>query len=326
MADLRTREGHALRVAIVGGGVIGLSCALELRDAGHDVTVLARDELGDTTSARAGAVWFPFRAAPADRVLAWGARTFERFETLAADPATGVRMQRGRVLHRSPAPDLWWTVAVPSVTAIDDPAELPDGVLSASECTVPVIDMSYYLPWLQAQCDARGVQTHRTEISELDEAFEHGDLVVLAAGLASTDFASDADVVPVRGQTVRLKNPGYFEWTLDYANPDGLTYVIPRLDEIVCGGTDEEGEWGLDLDPAVEAGVLERVRALIPELREAPITSRAVGLRPGRREVRVETIPDAQGRPVIHCYGHGGSGVTLSWGCAEAVAALTAQL
>ena len=51
-----------------------------------------------------------------------------------------------------------------------------------------------------------------------------------------------------------------------------------------------------------------------------------MGLRPGRREVRVETIPDAQGRPVIHCYGHGGSGVTLSWGCAEAVAALTAQL
>ena len=174
MADLRTREGHALRVAIVGGGVIGLSCALELRDAGHDVTVLARDELGDTTSARAGAVWFPFRSAPADRVLAWGARTFERFEALAADPATGVRMQRGRVLHRSPAPDLWWTVAVPSVTTIDDPAELPDGVLSASECTVPVIDMSYYLPWLQAQCDARGVQTRRTEISALEEAFEHG--------------------------------------------------------------------------------------------------------------------------------------------------------
>ena len=149
---------------------------------------------------------------------------------------------------------------------------------------------------------------------------------MLAAGLTSNDFAADADLVPVRGQTVRLKNPGYFEWTIDDANPDGLTYVIPRRDEIVCGGTDEEGEWGLDLDPAVEAGVLERVRALIPELREAPITSRAVGLRPGRREVRVETIPDAQGRPVIHCYGHGGSGVTLSWGCAEAVAALTAQL
>ena len=271
-------------------------------------------------------MWFPFRSAPAARVLGWGARTFERLEALTADPETGVRMQRGRVLHRTANPDLWWTAAVPSVTTIDDPAELPDGVVSASVCTVPVIDMSRYLPWLQAQCDARGVQTVRRELTDLDEAFERGDLVVLAAGLASNDFADDADVTPIRGQTVRLKNPGYFEWTLDYGNPAGLTYVIPRIDEIVCGGTDEEGEWGLELDPAVEAGVLERVRALIPELRDAPITSRAMGLRPGRHEVRVETIPDAQGRPVIHCYGHGGSGVTLSWGCAEEVAALAGVL
>jgi len=29
---------------------------------------------------------------------------------------------------------------------------------------------------------------------------------------------------------------------------------------------------------------------------------------------------------VIHCYGHGGAGVTLSWGCANEVTQLVSEL
>ena len=47
------------------------------------------------------------------------------------------------------------------------------------------------------------------------------------------------------------------------------------------------------------------------------------GLRPGRPTVRLERGADlADGTPLIHHYGHGGSGITLSGGCAEEVAAL----
>jgi D-amino-acid oxidase len=41
-----------------------------------------------------------------------------------------------------------------------------------------------------------------------------------------------------------------------------------------------------------------------------------VGLRPGRPQVRLETERRPAG-PVVHCYGHGGAGITLSWGCAD---------
>jgi D-amino-acid oxidase len=46
-----------------------------------------------------------------------------------------------------------------------------------------------------------------------------------------------------------------------------------------------------------------------------------VGLRPARPAVRLEAVPHAGGEPggVVHCYGHGGAGVTLSWGCADDV-------
>ena len=63
--------------------------------------------------------------------------------------------------------------------------------------------------------------------------------------------------------------------------------------------------------------VLER---LMPggQIINAEIIEDIVGLRPGRTEVRLEKEL-ISGKTVIHNYGHGGSGVTLSWGCAEEV-------
>jgi D-amino-acid oxidase len=48
-----------------------------------------------------------------------------------------------------------------------------------------------------------------------------------------------------------------------------------------------------------------------------------VGLRPGRSTVRLEEAePLSSGARVVHNYGHGGAGVTLSWGCAREVVTL----
>jgi D-amino-acid oxidase len=55
------------------------------------------------------------------------------------------------------------------------------------------------------------------------------------------------------------------------------------------------------------------------------ITER-VGLRPVRPSVRLEAEPLSAGRVLWHNYGHGGAGVTLSWGCAaELTAAVLAR-
>jgi D-amino-acid oxidase len=148
-----------------------------------------------------------------------------------------------------------------------------------------------------------------------------GDVVVVAAGLGSGPLLDDDTGIPVQGQVVRVADPGLPGWLLDEDNPAGLTYVVPRGSDVVCGGTAVAGASGTDPDPVVEAAVLERVQALVPALRGAPVLSRAVGLRPGRPTVRLERLV-VDGRPVITCYGHGGAGVTLSWGCAADVVSL----
>jgi D-amino-acid oxidase len=281
--------------------------------------VLTADPVEATTSAVAAALWFPYRAAPADAVLRWAAASLTVFAALAGDPGTGVALRAGTVVHRTPEPDLWWAPAVTGHRPAT-PDELPAGVPAGTRCTLPVVDMSRYLAWLRDECTAAGVEVRLQRVEALAEV--PGDVVVLAAGLASGPLVGDSSGIPVQGQVVRLAAPTVTGWVLDEENPAGLTYVVPRGDDVVCGGTAVEGATGTAPDPAVERAVLDRACALVPALRGAPVLSRAVGLRPGRPTVRLDRT-SVTGRPVIACYGHGGAGVTLSWGCARDVVALT---
>jgi D-amino-acid oxidase len=162
-------------------------------------------------------------------------------------------------------------------------------------------------------------------VTSLDQLAPDAELVVVAAGLRSGELLSDDTLYPIRGQVVRVANPGITAWVTDDEHPEGLTYVVPRRDDVVCGGVAEIGSWDLEPDEETERAILRRTAALVPALLGQPVLSRAVGLRPGRDTVRLEHVA-GHAVPVIACYGHGGAGVTLSWGCAEAVAALAAGL
>jgi D-amino-acid oxidase len=308
-----------MTISVIGGGVVGLTCALELARAGHRVRVLTADPVERTTSAVAAALWFPYSAAPVDDVLRWAAVSLGVFTELAGDPSTGVALRPGTVVSRTAEPDLWWAPAVP-VHRPATPAELPPGARSGTRVTLPVADMGRYLPWLLGACLDAGVDVVPARVGA--PADVPGDVVVVAAGLASGPLLGDDSLVPVQGQVVRLADPGVPGWLLDEENPAGLTYVVPRGDDVVCGGTAVPGATSTEPDPAVEAAVLDRVHALVPALRGAPVRSRGVGLRPGRPTVRLDRTTDPDGRPVIACYGHGGAGMTLSWGCARDVVAL----
>lgn len=297
-----------MRVIVVGAGVVGLTCAVRLLEAGHRVDVVARDLPLETTSAVAAALWYPYRAAPHDRVTAWSATTYDVLADLARDERTGVRVLTGTELLRRPSPDPWWRSAVP---ALDRETALPPGYADGWTFASPVVDMPVFLRWLVARVDELGGTLTRMNLSALPD---DGLLVVNATGLGARHFGADPSVQPVRGQVVVVEQVGIDRWTLDGS---GLTYVVPRTHEVVLGGTDVEGEWSRTPDPAVAEQVLHRATALVPALEGARVLRHKVGLRPARPQVRLEREGD-----VVHCYGHGGAGVTLSWGCAADVVGL----
>lgn len=95
---------------------------------------------------------------------------------------------------------------------------------------------------------------------------------------------------------------------------------------MVLGGTHQEHDYNRNPDAKDTEFILVGCSALIPSLKTAPVLREWVGLRPGRGSVRLEldNYQTNAGRKllVIHNYGHGGAGVTLSWGCAYDVLGL----
>lgn len=298
-----------MRICVVGAGVVGLTCAVQLLEAGHRVDVVARDLPLETTSAVAAAIWYPYRALPQDRVTAWSKTTYSVFDAIAdTDPDSGVRMIAGTEVFGARQTEPWWRPAVPS---LDRETTLPPGYADGWTFVTPVIEMPVYLSWLAARVADRGGTITRLNLRALPPG---ADLVVNCSGLGARLLGSDRTVVPVRGQVVYVEQVGLDRWWLDASGP---TYIVPRSKDIVVGGTDQEGEWSRTPSSESAAAILQRAARLVPELREARVLRHKVGLRPVRPAVRLERVGD-----VIHCYGHGGAGVTLSWGVAEEVAAL----
>lgn len=311
-----------MRVRVIGAGVIGLTSALRLAEAGHAVEVVAAAAGELTTSSVAAALWYPYRALPEAAVTRWAARSYRVFAELADDPATGVRIRLGRELFRRPTPDPWWRPAVPELGRVSA-ERLPAGFVDGYQLSVPVIDMAVHLTWLQDRLIGLGVRIRYGQLTEL--ALAGADVLVNCTGLGARDLVGDRTLVPVRGQVIVLEQFGLTEWLLDQDDPQRLNYIVPRTDTVLVGGTAEDGDEDLTVRPDTATAILARCAKLIPGLDEARVLAHRVGLRPARPSVRLETEFTEQG-PVVHCYGHGGAGVTLSYGCAEDVVSRTAEL
>ncbi len=246
------------------------------------------------------------------------------FADLAADPATGVRVRRGRELFREPVADPWWRSAVPELNRVAG-ERLPAGYADGYELDLPVIDMALHLPWLRGQLSALDVPVRIGHLDRLADAFDGVDAVVNCTGLGARELVDDTTLLPVRGQVIVLAQCGITEWLLDQSDPGRLSYIVPRQDTVLLGGTAEDGAEDLTVRPETAAAILHRCGELVPELRTARVLDQRVGLRPGRPTVRLETEFSPHG-PVVHCYGHGGAGVTLAYGCAEDVVGQLARL
>ncbi len=305
------------QIVVIGAGVSGLTSAICLAEAGWPVRVWADTRPPRTTSAVAGAVIAPRLMHPPERAAKWNEDSLRVFRGLAGDPSTGVLMAPAMIVGEIAADQ---KTRIPDLRPAD-PAEVPGGYGEGFHGIMPMIDMPHYLDYLTRRLTVAGVDIDERRVHSLAEAADAAPIVVNCAGLGAAALTGDGDVQPVFGQHVVLTNPGVQQQFLDMSRGDEFVCFFPHPRRVVCGGVNIEGRWDTTPEPAITERILEGCRRIEPRLRDADVIEVITGLRPHRPSVRLEAEPLGQAR-CIHNYGHGGNGVTLSWGCARDVVRL----
>ncbi|MDQ3987786.1 MAG: FAD-binding oxidoreductase [Actinomycetota bacterium] len=309
-------------ILVIGAGVTGLTTAVTLAEAGHPVQVCTAEPPEATTSAVAGALWGPWLVEPRQRVLRWAEHTLTTLRELAADPQTGVRLASGiDVSDVQYDPPDWAHLLSDRRPCMDD--ELPQGYRYGTHYTAPLVTMPRYLTYLGDRLRHAGGAVELQTVDSLDEVAQEWPIVVNCSGLGSRALVADHELHPIRGQHVLVTNPGLTDFLeADTGDSPDLIAIYPHADHVVLGGTAEPGQWNREPSAATTHAVLARCTAIEPRLSDARPIGDQVGLRPTRPQIRVSVEQLPSGTVVAHNYGHGGAGVSVSWGCATEIRAL----
>jgi D-amino-acid oxidase len=302
-------------VAIVGAGVSGLTCAVLFAERSYRTAIFAEETGERTTSAAAAALWYPYDAEPADSVIGWALETYQVLVGLSRDSQTGVSMIELRSFSRTgeiPIPE--WAIPLGAKRLV---LEALSVFSSGFAIAVPLMDTTIYLDYLKNRfVNASGSINGNVRFEKLEDVDLKFDLVINCAGIGARMLLPDIDLESHRGQVASVPklDLGHVVVCDDFP----LMYAIPRANDCVFGGTNEVSD-NRDVDPAATSRIVEACSRVL-NIDKPRVLAERVGLRPFRKSgVRLERNRLRDGRAVIHNYGHGGSGFTLSWGCAKKV-------
>src|SRR5258706_2723555 len=345
-------QQQARKVIVLGAGISGLTTGILLREKGYEVEIWTKKTSPDTTSDVAGRVWFPYfkdgiPQEDQDFLTNIGSITRDTFEEQRRNfgsEATGIISSKVIDLKLKKTKLPWWKAAADNLHhphPDSDPEEkLPEGSKDGFVFQAPVIEMPKYMGFLMDMFTAAGRDGKRGTIKILDKSitnisdvFEQSLIVVNCTGMGSRELFQDTSLHAGRGQVLQARPIDGMRRVLidEDTNPDKPTYIVPMLNDMILGGSNEgvlkdtpEGREENRETPEETQSILERTSRLDPRINQ--VTSDDVkphvGFRPNRRvgvRLKIGNEIISPDKLLVHNYGHGGSGITLSWGSAAEV-------
>ena len=315
----------AERIAIIGAGVSGLTCGVVFAERGYCTAIFAKDIGQQTTSSAAAAVWFPYHVEPVERVIPWALETYQVLIELARFLDSGVSIIETQQFLRTGEIEIpeWAIPLGASVIATEVDGSL-ESFKSGFSLRVPLMDTTIYLDYLTARFHKAGGEIHaNVHFEKLEDVDTKFDLVINCAGIGARELVQDADLEPHRGQVAIVPKIEGLSCAV-VCDDAPLMYAIPRANDCVFGGTNDLSD-NLAADFATTQRIVGECSRVL-NIDKPRVLAERVGLRPFRKSgVRLERDRLVDGRTVIHNYGHGGAGFTLSWGCAREVLDIAAS-
>jgi D-amino-acid oxidase len=310
------------RVAVVGAGVVGLTVARLAQQRNCDVSIYSDKAFEASTSFKAPASFKPQAIDDeSGDLVPWFhdivVKSWSYYEQILARVPSSDSGVRKHLLWEAfsderTKPYYWDIVEQFRVHRFPD---VVGGYANGWSYQTFFVDMPVFLSWLHAQIiEAGGAFIACDTFTRLDQLADlPADIVFNCTGLGAKILCGDSGVVPIKGQIVVIDKLPDMDWSVA---ADGF-YVYPRSNQTILGGT---FEWDVDNDDVDSSAIDLIVRGnkrILPWLTLKAVRASYAGVRPYRHGgVRLES-EHVQGKPIVHNYGHGGSGITLCWGCAH---------
>jgi glycine/D-amino acid oxidase-like deaminating enzyme len=315
-------------ITILGAGVNGLSCAISILSKWsdlYDVTILAEKFTPETTSDGSGGLWLPYAAEPREKINKWGKICVPILKRIIKEnPKLGAVSELRLLYHDKPDFSVFSDMEEFRELKL---SEIPDVCNYGCSLKSPTMISWRYMKFLTREVYRLGGRFRRYKvesIESLNNDYPETDLFINCLGLGAGKIFDDPRIVPGRGVIIRAKEKEGKRIGKVYGfedDPEGITYIISRDDYCILGGTYNEGNYSTNYSEDEIKDIIRRCTRIAPELQLESVERVWVGLRPIRDSLRLE-MDYSQSKPIIHNYGHGGSGITIHWGCAQEVTSL----
>ncbi|CAK9797358.1 D-aspartate oxidase [Anthophora plagiata] len=328
-----------MKVAIVGGGIVGLTTALQLKQELHntEVTIFATDFNNTVSHVAAGIfrVGSSYSGPTENITREWIRDSYEYYDDIRKSEESsfaGVTGISGYIFANSSreiVKNHWMEELVPIYRrATDEEFQLVEGNWKyGSFFTTLLTECKLHLPWARRKLEANGTKLITKKLNSLTDLATEWDLIINCTGLGARALCNDKRLVAIRGQVLKVKAP----WMRTFFYGELDTYIIPGFNGIVTlGGTRNFDSENVKVCPHETAAIRERCENFLPVLKKAEVVRKEVGLRPHRENnVRVEAEKIVNGFSkaiLVHNYGHGGYGVCTAPGTAKYAVKLAKEM
>ena len=257
-------------VAVIGSGVMGLTSARLLQDAGWNVTIYTRDMARHTTSNVAGGEWGPASAHDPDvssaafkSQLEFALRISHHAHTNLGGADYGI---------------YWKELYYPSNNAQREsegsyghlypyegtlgPGEHPFNTPYAHHAVTMMIEPATFLRRLTEDVhQARGRFVIRNFADKESLLSLPEPVIFNCTGLGARQLFGDEDLTPAKGQLVFMPPDPAVDY-LTIGGGDGLCYMFSRSDVVLLGGTFKPGDWSTNPEPAETDRIIREHRKI----------------------------------------------------------------
>lgn len=327
----------APRILVLGAGVNGLSSAVCIQQACPlaQVQLMAEHFSPETTSDGSAGFWLPYLLGKEnlDRSLQMCEVTYRYMTQLARSPLAGeikTQILSGYHLYSGvPLEIPAWTKFVKSFRPLtEEEMNYYPNAETGTFYTSVNMDVPSYMSWLMKRFKSKGGIVRQKRVEKIEEISSECDILINCSATSSRFLFKDEQIYPIRGQVWKVHAPWIKHFYFAHVKDKATSYIIPGPDYVTVGGTAQTGNWNTKPDPEDGARIWKQALEHWPELTHATPLKAWAGLRPSRPSIRLESENlNVHGKSlkVIHNYGHGGSGITIHWGCALEVTAMVLE-